>query len=211
MDEWKKAWLRMQGEEEEEEEQQQPEGASSDFGAFYQKMLKTRNILLSGEINKPLAERVIRQLLLLEDMGEDPIKVFIDSPGGDADAGFAIFDMMRFVKPEVYIIGMGLVASAAAIILLAAPKERRLALPNSHYLIHQPLSGMRGVATAIEIHAREIERMRQRINKLISEETGVSPEQVEKDTDRDYWMNADEAQGYGLVSRMIHKRDEIGA
>jgi len=210
MDEWKKAWLRMQGEEEEEEEQQ-PEGVSSDFGAFYQKMLKTRNILLSGEINKPLAERVIRQLLLLEDMGDDPIKVFIDSPGGDADAGFAIFDMMRFVKPEVYIIGMGLVASAAAIILLAAPKERRLALPNSHYLIHQPLSGMRGVATAIEIHAREIERMRQRINKLIAEETGASPDQVEKDTDRDYWMNADEALSYGLVSRMIHNRDEIGA
>ncbi|WP_455381781.1 ATP-dependent Clp protease proteolytic subunit [Salinispira pacifica] len=209
MDEWKKAWLRAQGEEEEEE--QQPEGASPDFNAFYQKMLKTRNILLSGEINKPLAERVIRQLLLLEDMSEEPIKVFIDSPGGDADAGFAIFDMMRFVKPEVHIIGMGLVASAAAIILLAAPKERRLALPNSHYLIHQPLSGMRGVATAIEIHAREIERMRQRINKLISEETGVSAEQVEKDTDRDYWMNADEALSYGLVSRVIHKREEIGA
>jgi ATP-dependent Clp protease protease subunit len=209
MDEWKKAWLRMQGEEEEEEEQQ--EGASPDFGAFYQKMLKTRNILLSGEINKPLAERVIRQLLLLEDMSDEPIKVFIDSPGGDADAGFAIFDMMRFIKPQVHIVGMGLVASAAAIILLASPKDRRLALPNSHYLIHQPLSGMRGVATAIEIHAREIERIRQRINRLISEETGVSQEQVEKDTDRDYWMNADEAQSYGLVSRIIHSRDEIGA
>ncbi|HUX12758.1 MAG TPA: ATP-dependent Clp protease proteolytic subunit [Spirochaetia bacterium] len=210
MDEWKKARLRQQGEEEEEEEQQ-PENGAPDFSAFYQKMLKTRNILLSGEVNKPLAERVIRQLLLLEDMGTEPIKVFIDSPGGDADAGYAIFDMLRFIKPEVHIIGMGLVASAAAIILLAAPKERRLALPNSHYLIHQPLSGMRGVATAIEIHARELERMRVRINKLISEETGVSPEQVEKDTDRDYWMTADEALGYGLVSRVIHHREEIGA
>ena len=199
----------MQGEEEEEEHQ--PESGAPDFSAFYQKMLKTRNILLSGEVNKPLAERVIRQLLLLEDMGAEPIKVFIDSPGGDADAGYAIFDMLRFIKPEVHIIGMGLVASAAAIILLAAPKERRLALPNSHYLIHQPLSGMRGVATAIEIHARELERMRVRINKLISEETGVSPEQVEKDTDRDYWMTADEALGYGLVSRVIHHREEIGA
>ena len=101
-----------------------------------EKILKTRNILLSGEINKSLAERIIRQLILLEDQGDGPIKVFIDSPGGDADAGFAIFDMMRFIKPEVTIIGMGLVASAAAIILLAAPKDRRIALPNSHYLIH---------------------------------------------------------------------------
>ena len=100
-----------------------------------------------------LAERVIRQLLLLESGGDEPIRVFIDSPGGDADAGYAIFDMIRFVKPEVYTIGMGLVASAGALILLAAPKERRLGLPNSHYLIHQPLSGVRGVATGIGIHA----------------------------------------------------------
>ncbi|HUX51211.1 MAG TPA: ATP-dependent Clp protease proteolytic subunit [Spirochaetia bacterium] len=200
---------RAEGEEEEEEEEEKPQGPGQDFGAFYQKMLKTRNILLSGEINKNLAENVIRQLLLLEDMSNDPIKVFIDSPGGDADAGYAIFDMMRFVKPPVHIIGMGLVASAAAIILLAAPKERRLALPNSHYLIHQPLSGMRGVATAIEIHARELERMRQRINHLIADETSMPYEQVEKDTDRDFWMNAEEAQKYNLVSRIIHKRDEI--
>jgi ATP-dependent Clp protease protease subunit len=209
MDEWR-LWLRAEGEEEEEEEEK-PQGPGPDFGAMYQKMLKTRTILLSGEINKNLAETVVRQLLLLEDMGDDPIKVFIDSPGGDADAGYAIFDMMRFVKPEVHVVGMGLVASAGAIILLAAPKEHRLALPNSHYLIHQPLSGMRGVATAIEIHAREIERMRQRINRLIAEETGISLEQVEKDTDRDYWMNAEEALKYGLVSRVIHHRDEMGA
>jgi len=210
MDYWKRLMnSRAEGEEEEEEEEEKPQGPGQDFGAFYQKMLKTRNILLSGEINKNLAENVIRQLLLLEDMSNDPIKVFIDSPGGDADAGYAIFDMMRFVKPPVHIIGMGLVASAAAIILLAAPKERRLALPNSHYLIHQPLSGMRGVATAIEIHARELERMRQRINHLIADETSMPYEQVEKDTDRDFWMNAEEAQKYNLVSRIIHKRDEI--
>jgi ATP-dependent Clp protease protease subunit len=174
-----------------------------------EKVLKTRNILLSGEINKSLGERIIRQLILLEDAGDDPIKVFIDSPGGDADAGFAIFDMMRFVKPEVIIIGMGLVASAAAIILLAAPKERRIALPNSHYLIHQPLSGMRGVATEIEIHARELDKLRRKINKLISDETGQKLEKVEKDTDRDYWMNAEEALEYGLISKIISNRDEL--
>ena len=187
------------------------EGSKQDkenFG-FMEKMLKTRTILLSGEINKQLGERVIRQLLLLEDMSDDPVRVFIDSPGGDADAGFAILDMMRFVKPPVFTIGMGLVASAGALILLAAPKERRLGLPNSHYLIHQPLSGMRGVATDIEIHAKEIERMRDRINSLISEETGKPLKQVVKDTDRDFWMNSEEAQSYGLLSRIIVNRDEL--
>lgn len=175
---------------------------------FMEKMLKTRTILLSGEINKSLAERVVRQLLLLEDLSDEPVRVFIDSPGGDADAGFAILDMMRFVKPPVFTIGMGLVASAGALILLAAPKERRLGLPNSHYLIHQPLSGMRGVATDIEIHAKEIERMRGRINLLISEETDKPLEQVEKDTDRDFWMNSEEALDYGLISRIIVNRNE---
>ena len=173
------------------------------------KMLRTRTILLSGEINKDLAEKTIRQLLLLEDRGDEPIRIFIDSPGGDADAGYAVFDMIRFVKPMVWTIGMGLVASAAAIIQLASPKERRVGLPNSHYLIHQPLSGIRGVATDIEIHARELDKLREKINRLISEETGVAAQQVEKDTDRDYLMNAEEAVKYGLISRVIAKRDEL--
>ena len=173
------------------------------------RMLKTRTILLSGQINKELAERVVRQLLILETEGDEPIRVMIDSPGGDADAGYAIFDMIRFVKPDVYTVGMGLVASAGALVLLASPKDRRIGLPNSHYLIHQPLSGMRGVATEIEIHAREIEKMRQRINKLISEETGKPMEQVEKDTDRDYWMGAQEAVDYGLISRIVVNRTEL--
>jgi ATP-dependent Clp protease protease subunit len=173
------------------------------------KMLKTRTILLSGEIQKDLAEKTIRQLLLMEAMGDDPIRIFIDSPGGDADAGYAIFDMLRFIKPPVWTIGMGLVASAAAIIQLAAPKERRVGLPNSHYLIHQPLSGIRGVATDIEIHARELDKLREKINRLIADETGNPFEQVEKDTDRDYWMSAPEAVNYGLISRVITKREEI--
>ncbi len=189
-----------------EEEQDKKEKLESNL---IEKILKTRNILLSGEINKSLGERIIRQLILLEDQGDDPIKVYIDSPGGDADAGFAIFDMMRFVKPDIITIGMGLVASAAAIILLAAPNEKRIALPNSHYLIHQPLSGMRGVATEIEIHAKELDKLRRKINKLISEETGQKLQKVEKDTDRDYWMNAEEALGYGLISKIISRREEL--
>jgi len=173
------------------------------------KMLKTRTILLSGEIRKGLAEKTIRQLLLMEAMGDEPVRIFIDSPGGDADAGYAIFDMIRFIKPPVWTIGMGLVASAAAIIQLAAPKDRRLGLPNSHYLIHQPLSGIRGVATDIEIHARELEKLRAKINGLIAEETGNPFEQVEKDTDRDYWMSAQEAIKYGLINKIITNRDEM--
>lgn len=192
---------------EEEQEQDKKQGPNE---MLVEKMMETRTLLLSGEVNKELAERVIRQLILLESKGDDPIKVFIDSPGGDADAGYAIFDMMRFIKPEVYTVGMGLVASAGALVLLASPKEHRIALPNSHYLIHQPLSGIRGVATEIEIHARELEKMREKINRLISKETGQDYEKVVKDTDRDFWMNADEAQEYGLVSRIVTTRADLG-
>ena len=175
-----------------------------------QKFLNTRQIILSGEVNKELAEKVIRQLLILEsDSASKPIYVYIDSPGGDVDAGFAIFDMIRFIKPPVYTIGMGLVASAGALILLAAPKNYRLGLPNSHYLIHQPLSGIKGVATDIEIHAKEIEKIRVKINALIAEETGKDIEDVTKDTDRDYWLSADEAAAYGLILQVIKTRSDL--
>jgi ATP-dependent Clp protease protease subunit len=197
------------GDEDDEEDVDEAKSASMD--PFMAKMLKTRTILLSGEINKDLGEKVIKQLLLLENTSDEPIKIFIDSPGGDADAGFGIFDMIRFVKPDVYTVGMGLVASAGAIILLAAPKERRIGLPNSHYLIHQPLSGIRGVATEIEIHARELEKLRAKINVLIADETGTALKQVEKDTDRDYWMSAAEAKDYGLISSVIKNRSEFPA
>ena len=207
---------RFDEEEEEEEQEQEDEGErderdgdSGGDGDLASRLLKSRSVLLSGEINKRLAERVIKQLILLEADAEDPIRIFIDSPGGDADAGYAIFDMLRFVTPPVVTIGMGLVASAAAIVLLAAPRERRVGLPNSHYLIHQPLSGIRGVATEIEIHARELEKLRSKINQMIAEETGQSLEKVERDTDRDYWLNAEEAQEYGLVSRIIASRSEL--
>ncbi len=197
---------RLNGEEEEEQETPPP-ALPQDM--FMEKFLKTRTLLISGEIDKTLAERTVRQLIMLESISDEPIRVFIDSPGGDADAGFAIFDMLRFVKPPIYTVGMGLVASAASIILLAADKNRRLGLPNSHYLIHQPLSGMRGVASEIEIHARELDKMKKRINELIAKETGTELAQVERDTDRDFWMNGEEAVKYGLIMKVIKSRKEM--
>ena len=135
--------------------------------------------------------------------------MYIDSPGGDVDAGFAIYDIIRFVKAPVYLIGMGLIASAATLILLSVPKEKRVGLPNSRYLIHQPLGGMRGVATDIEIYAKDMEKIRAKINKIIAEGTGTPLEQVTKDTDRDYWLDADEAVKYGLISSIISTKSEL--
>ena len=169
--------------------------------------------MLYDEIDSDSAEKVIRQLLILEADSDKPIYLFINSPGVSVSSGFAIFDAIRFVNAPVYTIGAGDVASAGALIYLAAPKERRLSLPNSSYLIHQPLiSGVyRGVATDVEIFATEMEKTRAKINKIISEETGISMEQVQKDTDRDYWLTAEEAMNYGLVGKIITNRSEITA
>ena len=192
------------------ETNEEKKNKTNDDDALMQKFLNTRQIILAGEINKELSEKIVRQLLLMESLSATkPIYIYIDSPGGDADAGFAIFDMIRFIKVPVYTIGMGLVASAASIILLAASKERRFGMPNSHYLIHQPLSGIKGVATEIEIHAKELEKMRVKINKLIAEETGTDEKKVAKDTDRDCWLNAKESVEYGLISKIAKNRKDI--
>lgn len=177
---------------------------------FSDRFLKTRQIILTGEVNKELADEIVRQLLILDTEDDTkPIYMYIDSPGGDVDAGFAIFDMIRFVKAPVYLIGMGLIASAATLILLAVPKEKRFGLPNSRYLIHQPLGGMRGVATDIEIYAKDMEKIRAKINQIIADGTGTALEQVTKDTDRDYWLDSDEAVKYGLINSIISKRSDL--
>jgi ATP-dependent Clp protease protease subunit len=173
------------------------------------KFLQTRSIMLSGEIDKESAEKVVKQLLILEAESDEPIKIFINSPGGDVDAGFAIYDMAKFVKNEVYMIGMGLIASAATLVLLAVPAERRLGLPNSSYLIHQPMSRMEGVATDIEIYTKQLERTRDRLNAIVAAQTGQPIEVVKRDTDRDYWLDAQEAISYGLISRVVENRSEI--
>ncbi len=179
--------------------------------ALAEKFLKTRQIILSGEISQENAEKTIKQLLLLEADGDKPIYIYIDSPGGSIDDGFGIFDMIRFVNAPVYTVGTGLIASMGALILLAAPKERRLGLPNSHYLIHQPLIGgaYRGVATDLEIQAEEIAKSKAKIVEIIAAETGKSKEQVVQDTDRDFWLTADEAVAYGLISKVITRRADL--
>lgn len=190
------------------EENQKNENRVQD--PLMEKFLETRQILLSGEVNKDLAEKVIKNLFILEAMSETkPIYLYINSPGGDVDAGFAIFDVIRFIQPKVIAIGTGLIASAASLILLASKKENRFGLPNSHYLIHQPLSRMQGVATDIEIHAQEIEKAKAKINAIIAEETGTDLKKVTADTDRDYWLNANEALKYGLISKVVLSRKDL--
>lgn len=174
-----------------------------------EKLLKSRSIIISGEINQALAEKVIMQLLILQEMGDEPIKLFINSQGGHVEAADTIHDMIKFIKPRVIVIGTGWVASAGITIYLAADKQDRYSLPNTRYMIHQPLGGVQGQATDIKIEAEEIFRMRKRINAIISEATGQSLERVEKDTDRNYWLNAHEAVDYGIVNKIISKYDEI--
>ena len=176
-----------------------------------EKLLKTRAIIISGEISQVLADKVCTQLLLLHDSGDSPIKLFINSQGGHVESGDTIHDMIRFVKPKVIVIGTGWVASAGITIYLAANKEDRLSLPNTRYMIHQPLGGIQGQASDIKIEADEIIKMRARINKLISDATGQPMERVEKDTLRNYWMDTGQAIEYGIVSRLINHYEEVGA
>ena len=194
----------------EDEDEEEKKKAAEMPDPLTEKFLKTRQIILSGEINKDLADKIVRQLLVLEaDDAKKTIYMYIDSPGGDVDAGFAIFDMIRFIKAPVVLVGMGLIASAATLVLLAVPKEKRVGLPNSRYLIHQPMSGMKGVATDIEIHAKEMEKTKALLNKLIADETGTPLEQVTQDTNRDYWLDSEEAVKYGLISKIVTKRTDL--
>lgn len=174
-----------------------------------EKLLKTRTIIISGEINQELAAKVSTQLLLLQEMSDEPIKIFLNSQGGHVEAGDTIHDMIQFVKPKVIVIGTGWVASAGITIYLAAEKENRYSLPNTRYMIHQPMGGVNGQATDIGIEAEELVRCRSRINGLISEATGQPLERVEKDTNRNFWLSAKEAIDYGIVSKVIHKYEEL--
>ena len=193
-----------------EEEGQEEEARTEEPKINLQdKFLKTRTILIFGEINQRLAEKVTQQLLLLSTISDEDIRIILNSQGGHVESGDTIFDMIRFVKPTVKIIGTGWVASAGALIYSSVPVEDRLSLPNTRYLLHQPLGGIRGSAQDLAIEAQEIIRMRSRLNKIFAEQTGQPLDKVEHDTDRNFWMSADEAKTYGLVGRIIQNIEEI--
>lgn len=177
-----------------------------------ERMIKARTVILSGPVDDKLAARVINELLLLEaDDAEKPITIYLNSPGGSVTSGFAIYDMMRFVAPRVRVVCSGLTASIGTVILLGAAKEDRLALPNTRLLIHQPLiaGNVYGPASDLEITANEILKTRGKINQLLAAQTGQPLERIEADTQRDYWLTAQEALDYGLISRIVTHRSDI--
>jgi ATP-dependent Clp protease protease subunit len=174
---------------------------------IYSRLLKERVVFLVGEVNDQTANVVIAQLLFLESENPDKdISLYINSPGGSVSAGLAIYDTMQFIKPDVSTLCMGMAASMGAFLLAAGAKGKRFSLPNSRVMIHQPLGGARGQASDIEIQAREILYLRERLNKILSERTGQTIETIAKDTDRDNFMSAEMAKEYGLIDQVIEKR-----
>ena len=174
-----------------------------------QLLFKGRYVMIFGEIDDKMAHATCRRLLALSQESDAPITLLISSPGGHVESGDAIHDMIRFVRAPVTVIGTGWVASAGTHIYLAAPKERRLALPNTRFMIHQPAGGAGGQASDIAIQAKEIIRTRERIAAVIARETGQPMSRVAVDIERDFWMSTDEAIAYGLVSRVIERQSEL--
>ena len=194
-------------EDDEEEGAEKPEAPMA-AGPVQNGLYKSRTVLIFGEVNMKMAERVTAQLLALANDGDGDIRVIVNSPGGHVESGDTIHDMIRFCGPKVKMIGTGWVASAGAHIYLGAAKENRLALPNTRFLLHQPSGGVRGQASDIEIEAEEIVKMRERVNRMIPRETGPPYDKVVKDTIRNFWMGAEAAKDYGIVSRIINRADE---
>jgi len=178
-------------------------------GFMDEKLFKSRAITIFGEINDKIARSVTERLLALASESDEPISIYISSPGGHVESGDVVYDMIKFIKPEVKVIGTGWVASAATTIFLAAEKKNRFALPNTRFLIHQPSGGSMGRASDIAIQAQEIVKMRARINKLIADETGQPFDRVAEDTDKDYWMSVEEAIEYGIVNKVVSSISEI--
>ena len=177
-------------------------------GPVQDSLFKARTVLVFGEVNMRMAERVTAQLLALAAASGDEIKVIINSPGGHVESGDTIYDVMRYCGPQVKAIGTGWVASSGATIYLGAEKERRFCLPNTRFLLHQPTGGFRGQASDIAIEAEEIVKMRKRVNTIIAERTGQTYEKVVADTERNFWMSAEQAVAYGLVGKIIQRADE---
>jgi ATP-dependent Clp protease protease subunit len=173
------------------------------------RLFKSRTLIISGEVNQQLVANVMGHLLAMASAADDPITIFINSQGGHVESGDTIHDVIRFIKPRVRMVGTGWVASAGALIYVAAPREDRYCLPNTRFLLHQPAGGVGGSAADIAIEAQEIIRMRERINRIFSRETGQPFERIETDTHRNFWLDAEAAKEYGLVGKIIHGIDEV--
>lgn len=174
-----------------------------------QLFFKSRSVIIAGEINDKLASRVTTQLLALAEDGDDPINMYISSPGGHVESGDMVHDMIKFIRPKVRTIGSGWVASAGALIFVGADKADRYCLPNTRFLLHQPSGGIGGKVSDMQIQAEQIRLMRERFDKLFAEATGQKPEKIAQDTQRDFWLTAKEAIDYGLCGQIIQTMDEL--
>ncbi|MBL9021638.1 MAG: ATP-dependent Clp protease proteolytic subunit [Myxococcales bacterium] len=191
-----------------DDKKKETQGSESD--RLTNKLIDARALILAEEVSDKLYRHVAMMLTILERKDpKAPITVYINSPGGSADSGFAIYDLFRFSPCPIITVANGVVASAAVLIYLGTPKERRVSLPNARFLLHQPSTAMRGQATDIDITAREILKLRSRYNQIVQETTGKPLEKVTKDSDRDFWLTANEAADYGLVGRVIQRRGEL--
>ena len=171
-------------------------------------LFKSRSIFIYGPINQELAQKVCSQLVALAAAGDEDIRIYVNSPGGHVESGDSIHDMIKFIKPKVWMIGTGWVASAGALIYVAVPKERRICLPNTRFLLHQPSGGTRGMASDIEIQAREILALRQRLNEVLANHTGQPLDVIARDTERDNFKSAEAAREYGLVDEVLVRRPD---
>lgn len=174
-----------------------------------ERLFDARTVIISGQIDQDLAGRVLSELTALAAASGDPITMIVNSPGGHVDSGYAVYDAIRFIRPRVKMVGTGWVASAAALIYLAVERDDRFCLPNTRFLLHQPSGGVDGRERDVAIEAEQIVRMRERINRIIARETGRPLEQVSKDTDRNFWLAAEEAVDYGLVGRIIERAADL--
>jgi len=197
---------RLDDEDEKQEQKPADEAASRPVAELF---FKSRNVIITGGIDDKLANRVVTQLLALAQDNDDPINLFISSPGGHVESGDMVHDMIKFIKPEVRTIGSGWVASAGALIFVGAKLENRYCLPNTRFLLHEPSGGVRGTASDIWIQAEQIRIMRERFHKIFADATGQTEKKIAEDTARDFWLNTQEAKDYGLLGKVINSMDEL--
>lgn len=203
-------WLDDEDDEDEGEEKSKGEGLGLPEGDNMGKLyFKSRTVIVAGEINDKLAQRTVAHLLALAEESDKPINMLISSPGGHVESGDMIHDVIKFIRPTVRTIGSGWVASAGALIFVGAQKKNRYCLPNTRFLLHQPSGGIGGTTSDMMIQAEQIRLMRERLNQIMADATGQKVERIEKDTQRDFWLNTQEAVDYGLVGKIIRSVDEL--